>query len=81
MKTIFAAAAIALAIGDGSAQASSGFNGPSLNGPSLNGTSVNGSGFNGLPYNGVGPNGKAINGATSSPTIGSADLIAIELPR
>src|SRR5579864_1170764 len=54
MKTIFAAAVIALAIGAASAHAGWGSNGGGLNGSGLNGSGFNGSGLNGSGLNGSG---------------------------
>jgi hypothetical protein len=83
MKTIFAAAVIALAIGAASAHAGWGSNGSGLNGSGLNGSGFNGSGLNGSGLNGSGLNGTDHSGLrpAAGPTIGSADLIVIELPR
>jgi hypothetical protein len=95
MKTILAAAAIALIMvtsAHAGVQANGLWsNGLSQNGLSQNGLWQNGLWQNGVWQNGVYENGLLLNGRTSTGTrpdafagsqaIGSANLIAIELPR
>ena len=90
MKTILAAASIALIMVT-SAHAGVQTNGIWSNGLSQNGLWQNGLWQNGVWQNGVYENGLLLNGRTStgarpdtfagSQAIGSANLIAIELPR
>jgi len=79
MKMIFAAAAITLFFGATAAHASPGFNGLPYNGTAFNGLPCNGTGYNGTSPNVQNEN--VVHGASCGPTVGSADLLSVELPR